>query len=304
VRWRKLGRIFVATGQFPWMASHASVPFAEKIEGELYRVYFTTRDSQNRSHIGWLELDITRPDRILRLSQAPIVAPGMAGRFDDSGAMMSWLVRHNGQRFFYYIGWNTRITVPFHVSIGLAVGSEDGRQPVATTREGPILERSLSDPYFCSNPCVLVENNLWRMWYLSGLGWADLGGRASASYDVRYAESDDGVHWRPTGRRAIGLDFPGEFAVARPCVLREPQGYVMWYCVRLRDRPYRLGVARSADGLAWERELPDPGLNPSPDGWDSEMIAYPHVFYHGEDQYMLYCGNGFGRTGFGLAVRE
>jgi predicted GH43/DUF377 family glycosyl hydrolase len=304
MRWRKLGRIVSSEGQFPWMVSHASVPFAEKVDGDLYRVYFTSRDRQNRSHIGWLELDINRPDRILRLSDTPVLAPGALGRFDDRGAMMSWLVRHDGQRHFYYVGWNTRASVPFHVSIGLAVGPESGQDPVVTSYPGPILERGMIDPFFCSNPCVLVENGRWRMWYLSGLGWADLAGRASASYDVRYAESDDGRHWRRTGRVAIGLEPPHEFAIARPCVLREPEGYVMWYCVRLRDRPYRLGVARSPDGLAWEREQGDPGLGPSEDGWDSEMVAYPHVFDHGPDRYMLYCGNGFGRTGFGLAVRE
>ncbi len=34
---------------------------------------------------------------------------------------------------------------------------------------------------------------------------------------------------------------------------------------------------------------------------DSEMIAYPHVFDHRSDRHMLYCGDGFGSTGFGSA---
>jgi hypothetical protein len=304
MRWRKLGRIFGGEGQMPWMSSHAQVPFAERIDGDLYRIYFTSRDAQNRSHIGWLEFDITRPDRILRLAEAPLLAPGRPGRFDDCGAMMSWMVRQGSQRFLYYIGWNTRATVPFHVSIGLAVGSDTAGIPALSALPGPILERDVTDPYFCSNPCVLIEDGRWRMWYLSGLGWADLARGISASYDIRYAESADGVRWERTGRVAIGLEPPDEFAIARPCILRENQGYVMWYCVRSRDRPYRLGLAHSADGRAWMRDDGNAGLEPSAEGWDSEMIAYPHVFDHGPDRYMLYCGNGFGRTGFGLAVRE
>jgi hypothetical protein len=105
-----------------------------------------------------------------------------------------------------------------------------------------------------------------------------------------------------TGRVAVGLELEDEFGIARPCVLRENNGYIMWYCVRTRGRPYRLGFARSADGLVWERDHGDPGLGPSADSWDSDMIAYPHVFDHGADRYMLYCGNGFGKTGFGLAM--
>ena len=42
----------------------------------------------------------------------------------------------------------------------------------------------------------------------------------------------------------------------------------------------------------------------SPDGWDSEMVAYPAVFELDGRTYMLYAGNGNGKTGFGLAVLE
>jgi hypothetical protein len=238
----------------------------------------------------------------VRLAEAPLVAPGSLGRFDDRGAMMSWSTRFGGQQHLYYVGWNTRGTVPFHVSIGVAVGRDTSGNPAVMTLSGPILERNAIDPYFCSNPCVLIEDGRWRMWYLSGLGWVEAGDSLSASYEVRYAESTDGIRWRRSGHTAIGLELDGELAIARPCVLREPRGYCMWYCVRLRNRPYRLGFARSADGHAWHREHGEAGLNPSADGWDSDMIAYPHVFEHEQDRYMLYCGNGFGRTGFGLAV--
>jgi len=41
------------------------------------------------------------------------------------------------------------------------------------------------------------------------------------------------------------------------------------------------------------------GIGLSEDGWDSEMICYPFVFRHKDKTYMLYCGNGYGKTGFG-----
>jgi len=34
------------------------------------------------------------------------------------------------------------------------------------------------------------------------------------------------------------------------------------------------------------------------------MIEYPHVFDHKAKRYMLYNGNNYGKTGFGLAVLE
>jgi hypothetical protein len=46
----------------------------------------------------------------------------------------------------------------------------------------------------------------------------------------------------------------------------------------------------------------DANIHTSLNGWDSEMIAYPFVFDHKDQRYMLYNGNEYGRTGFGLAM--
>jgi hypothetical protein len=56
------------------------------------------------------------------------------------------------------------------------------------------------------------------------------------------------------------------------------------------------------DGQDWDLALERTGIDVSPKGWDSEMICYPFVFNHAGSFYMLYNGNGFGATGFGLAV--
>ncbi len=39
----------------------------------------------------------------------------------------------------------------------------------------------------------------------------------------------------------------------------------------------------------------------SEEGWDAEMISYPHVFELDGRTYMAYLGNQVGRHGFGLA---
>jgi hypothetical protein len=305
MRWKRLGRIFAPSGQRDWMVSHASVPYAEWLEGDLFRIYFTPRDAENRSHLGWLEIELTRPDRIVRIAEMPLLAPGSPGAFDDCGTMGSWLVDAAGSRHHYYIGWNLRRPMPFHVSIGRA--SAPAARDAAGVLEklpGPILERGVDDPFFCSNPCVLHEAGRWRMWYLSGVGWEMVRGAPSASYNVRYAESSDGIRWRRAAAAAIDLAHPDEIAIARPTVLRDDDGYSMWYSWRGRSFPYQLGYATSPDGAVWTRRDEAAGLAAADDGWDSEMIAYPYVFEHRGERYMLYCGNGFGRTGFGLAVQE
>ena len=74
----------------------------------------------------------------------------------------------------------------------------------------------------------------------------------------------------------------------------------MWYTYR--GKSYRIGYAESSDGTHWERKDEEVGIDVSKSGWDSEMIAYSFVFDHKGKRYMLYNGNGYGKTGIGLAV--
>ena len=300
MRWRRLGRVFCSEGQHAWMTTHAQTPFAERIDGGLHRIYFTARDAANRSHVGWLELDIARPDRVLRLCREPLLAPGAAGAFDDAGAMMSCVVCDGDMRHFFYTGWSVRTSVPYHLAIGAANGPRAGENPIANKLPGPVVERSPADPLFCASPAVLLEGGLWRMWYVSAVGWPVVRGRITPSYDIRYGESDDGIEWRRSGRVALKLERD-EVGFSRPCVVRDGQAYVMWCSVRAQDGGYRLTCARSADGRDWIRDDAHAQLEPSTGAWDAEMVAYPQVFTHGDDQYLLYCGNGYGRAGFGLA---
>jgi hypothetical protein len=299
--WERLGLLLRAEGQRPWMASHTQMPHAEAVEGAVVRVYFTSRDAANRSHIGWFVFDLARPGEVLELATEPLMAPGPAGRFDDAGIMSSWMVREAGRRRFYVIGWNVPTTVPMHISIGLAEAPAGGPPRIETRPAGPILDRSPSDPFYVSTPCVVRDGDGWRMWYLSGLDWAWQEGRALSRYDVRHAVSSDGVAWTPEAQAVLALGA-GEVAIARPMVVRDSGVWRMWFCYRGEAFGYRIGYAESADGRAWRRLNDSPlALAPGGSGFDGQMACYPYVFDHGGERWMLYCGDGFGEAGLGLA---
>lgn len=299
MRWIKLGLVFCPRDNHPWMLSHAANTVAERVEGDLHRVFFSCRDAHNRSSIGWVEIDMRRPTEVLRVSEAPVIGPGRIGTFDDSGTSMAWLIRDGERRLLYYLGWNLGVTVPWRNSIGLAV-SESPRQPFVRYAEAPIMDRNAVDPFSISYPCVLREGALWRMWYGSNLDWGPQ--QTDMAHLIKYAESRDGIHWQRDGRIALPFQAPGEYAMSKPCVLREADRYRMWYS--FRGAAYRIGYAESGDGLTWERQDGRAGITVSTDGWDSETVEYPYVFDHEGQRYMLYNGNGYGRTGFGIAVLE
>jgi hypothetical protein len=140
------------------------------------------------------------------------------------------------------------------------------------------------------------------MWYLSGMKWMMEARAPKHYYHIKYAESHDGIDWRRTGTVCIDFKDQDEYAISRPTVLRENGLYRMWFSHR--GHSYRIGYADSRNGILWNRRDKDVGMDVSESGWDSEMIEYPFVFRHGERLYMLYNGNGYGRTGVGLAVLE
>ena len=282
------------------MQSHAAVPIAESLGGNLFKVYFSSRDEFNRSYTSYTVIDITRPNQILELSTNPVLTPGGLGEFDDSGAMATWLTLHQGRKFLYYIGWNLGVTVPFRNSIGLSIGTECG----GFTRyaNGPVVDRSMREPHFCASCCVLPGKNFWRMWYLSCTGWKVRDGKPEHSYHIKYAESCDGIIWKRDGVVAIDFANEHEYAISRPSVIHDHDRWRMWYS--FRGQSYRIGYAESEDGRQWNRLDAQVGIDVSTTGWDSEMIEYAFVFDHTGQRYMLYNGNGYGETGFGLAVLD
>lgn len=299
--WTKLGLVFAPDGRATWLRSHASLPTALPLSDGRQRVYFSSRDGESRSHVGWVELALGDTVHAGQVSSEPVLAPGPLGHFDDHGTYAASLVEDGGEVRLYYVGWNPGVRPPlFYSSIGLAT-SDDGGLSFRRHSTAPIMARSDHDPCLVTSPCVLLDGDTWRMWYVSGIGWREEAGRLRSIYHVKYAESRDGVAWDRQGLVAIDLR-PDETNIARPCVVKDAGGYRMWYS-SAGDDGYRIGYAESDDGYRWERHDELAGIEPGPEEWDAGAQAYPWLVRSGGREYLLYNGDGFGRDGFGAAVR-
>lgn len=294
--WKKRGRLCDG-GRIPWAASHAALPVVDAVPGGGHRVYFSARDDRGRARIGWADSDLS-PSGAWRVSDAPAIDLGPLGSFSDSGVTSSCLVTHKGAKYQFYTGWSLGVTVPFYLNAGLAI-SEDGGASFTPVSIAPILERNEIDPFLTASPWVLVEGGVWRMWYVSGLAWVTTNGKPAHRYHIRYAESRDGLHWDRRGVVCIDFKDAGEYAIARPCVLRDGSVYRMWYSHR--GERYRIGYAESSDGVVWKRLDDCAGIDVAPGEWDGEMIEYPCVVDADGRRLMLYNGDDYGRTGIGLA---
>jgi hypothetical protein len=301
LEWVKLGLVFSPNAGVSWMRSHASAPTALHLSGDVYRVFFASRDADNRSHVGYFDIDLADPIRVLKVSDHPVLVPGPLGWFDDHGVYATSAVKAEKRVFLFTIGWNPGPISPlFYSSIGLAI-STDGGSSFEKFGRSPILARSDHDPCLVTAPMVLKEGERWRMWYVSGIAWERTNEVLHSRYHVKYAESGDGIHWRREGVVCIDFADSGEFNIGRTCVLRSGGGYHAWFS-HDRGEGYRIGYATSRDGIDWMRQPGLLGLGTSVSGWDSEAVAYPSVVRHRDKLFMFYNGNHFGRDGVGLAV--
>jgi hypothetical protein len=124
------------------------------------------------------------------------------------------------------------------------------------------------------------------------------------------AISHNGYDWVRMDKNLIENRIEEDEAQASPDVIYYKGKYHMFFCYRYslnyrgKDFGYRIGYASSEDLINWKREDSRAGLDISEEGWDSEMVAYPHVFELDGKINMFYLGNQVGRYGFGLAELE
>jgi hypothetical protein len=304
MNWKKKGLIYCPNGQ-GFFKTHATRPIAYRLDDENLRLFFSSRDADDRMLPTFIDVQAAHPSRIVRMCDRPLIDVGRPGTFDDSGVTVGCVVDFDDCVMIYYTGWKRRRVVSFELSIGMLCWD---RQTDTFSRrfEGPIISQDTNHPFQVAGPFVMFDEARYKMWYCSGTDWKFPDERPEPIYTVFYAESSDGIKWEPRGR-AINYKFDGE-VVSAPWVLKHDGKYLMWYSFRGHDtkaaKNYTIGFAESNDGLHWERRDEAVGISRSETGWDSEMICYPTFYSHAGEMYMIYSGNGVGRAGIGYAVAK
>ncbi len=307
MKWAKKGRIFCPSGEFGWMNTHGQIPTVLDL-GDRLRIFFASRPEPNLSLTGFLDVDKDCPKNLLYVHDRPILEPGRPGAFDAHGIMPQFVCRRGKEVWLYYSGWHRRVEVPYSNWTGLSV-SQDGGTTFRKLFEGPILDRT-SEEIFSATGCYLLKvKEQWHMWYASGVDWYQIDGRMEEYYVIKHAVSKDGIKWLREPDQVLPPESPPR-PTHRPSVIDKGGIYHMLFCHRglrnFRDgeNSYRLGYASSEDLKVWTRDDAQAGLEPSDEGWDSNMIAYPYMLKTEDKIYLFYCGNGFGSTGFGYAELE
>ena len=316
MKWKKLGKIFDPTKH---KLSNNCYEFSKSpqtlVFDDFIRVFFSSveKDKTGKylSHVSFVDFDKTFKN-ILNISKDPVIELGGLGSFDEHGIFPINIVRDKDKVLAYTTGWNRKVSVSADAAIGLAISDDDGIT-FKKFGEGPILAASLHEPFLIGDAFVAIFENVYHMWYIFGSRWVEdpTEDAPQRVYKIAHARSSDGFSWERESIHIITDRLNENECQALPTVIQLNNQYHMFFCYRQatgfrrnRERSYRIGYSYSADLIHWTRADDHVGIDVSENGWDADMMCYPHVFKFDEKIYMLYNGNEFGRFGFGLAELE
>ena len=313
MKWEKLGQIF-ELGNSPFKdkyVSHAQSPQALVLDDRV-RIYFSTRtvDQPGKflSHVQYVDYDLDLKN-VIGYSGHEVIALGELGCFDEHGIFPLSPVKVGAKASGYTNGVPRRVSVAGETGIGFAISNDNGKtfQKHGT---GPLVSATTYEPFLIGDAFVRQYKGAFHMFYLFGKKWSEATREHPSErvYKIGHAASSDGIDWKKSGGSVIPDRIGEDECQALPTVIEINGRYHMYFCYRQmtgfrneKGKGYRLGYAYSDNLVDWTRDDENAGIDLSESGWDANMMCYPNVFRCNNSVYLLYNGDDFGRSGFGIA---
>jgi len=310
MHWIKSGHIFKPENNLFWAKEYAQIPRPLILKDKI-RIFYATRHYQdNRAPISETSfIDVSRNNlkHILYIHKSPSLKLGRPDSFSEHGIHPTMLLSHQNSTYFFYQGWKRTIEYPYTTQIGLAK-SEDFGFSFKKLDEKPLIPVSSYNPYFLNGVFIYPIKNKFKMFYSSGLPWTKYKDKYEAVYQIKSAESSNLIDWTFDTQCLIPAHSKNECQNSATVIFHNNK-YHMWFCFRPAENfrnasnGYRIGYATSSDLQYWHRDDTKAGIQVANNSsWDSQMLCYPYVFKLDDQIIMLYCGNYFGKTGFGYAI--
>ena len=288
--WHKHGLIY--------NSGKAQCPVVSKNE-DYWRIYFTSRDNDNRNIANFIDVEAGSPSKIKHKKEW-FMQPGKTGDCDVAGVMPTAF--HNNK--LYYIGWTLRQDVPYfnYTCVAQKYGE-------SYNKLGPVLSPTIKDSGYSGTLGIYDAEHILLGYYLSCMDWLpDENNKVQPSYNIKIATSIDGLHWNKLGKTAINLE-KDEAGISSATVIRHNHLFHMWFSVRKaknfrnkKENAYKIKHATSKDGYTWTRDE-NYAILPELE-FEKVMCAYPSIIKHDDKIHMFYNGDGFGQTGIAHATME
>lgn len=304
----KKGFIYYADGEQEWWNTHLMAPAPIILNEKAIRVYIGCWDKEKISRIGYIDLDIDNPKKVLGVSEKPVLDIGEPGCFDDNGVFPAHVYNFgNGEIWLFYTGFQLGEKIAFYNFTGLAISKDNG-ETFKRYSQAPTLDRADEGLFTRAGQSIFPDKTGFHCVYSAGSDWFYLKGKKRPVYEVYYQKSADGIHLKKKGEKIIGCDLTMEHGLGRPQIILLGDCYYIFYTRRIiKEMKYFLGCTRTRDFLHWERcdEIFDTVSFGESGEFDFEMIYFPGVVKINEHlAYCFYTGNHYGEAGMGYIELE
>jgi hypothetical protein len=312
MKFKKLGRVYAPSLETrnigTWRKSHAYMPTPIVLSDRI-RLFITCKGDDNIWRVTYIDLCKKNPKEILYIHNKPVLSEGAPGTFDEHGAAATSIVKGDeGLWYLYYFGWQLLAgELPRSLFAGFATSKdlEVFKKETAT----PVMDRWHKERFLRSSPFVRYNDHAYECYYSTSNQLDKLNGHTVPRYHIAVNESACGWKFDNDGVRTILRPKNGEQGLARPWIVKHPDGQREYMFYSIRDRKtghYRIGYAMSRDGYSWKRIDKVEGLDASTDKieHDYKNISYGAVVQSLDKWFLFYNGYNYGGRGVGVAELE
>jgi predicted GH43/DUF377 family glycosyl hydrolase len=210
---------------------------------------------------------------------APVLKRGAETAWDSHDVLNPSVVPRNGLYFNFYSGFDGET---WHTGLATSPDGENWQ------KSGKVLSPEASSwegAYIAANGSALWHEGQFWYWYQAG---------PKDHPRIALARSADGRSWRKEPQPVLDFGPRGswdERALGDPFVIRAEDYFYLYYLGQDRARRQRLGLARSRDGVRWERLRANPILDLGAfDAFDEVGLGEPAVWTSHGSYWMLYTG--------------
>lgn len=290
-------------------------PFVLTHEGK-YLLFYSGADEKVNQRICLATASIDNIYEWNRLG--PIIDIGKDGFFDDDWCVLPCVHKINGKWHLYYTG-KAKKGDGLQAFGGIGLATSDDLFNWKKYSSHPVL-RGDGFQQWPNNKGIagggsiisIPQNDgrvLYRMHFTLTTGSPSKDLLVDQAKQSVVAHSYDGIHWvdkRVVLQPRLEADYENAGVTGFKVWKTKKQWRAIYPAIGTKFGAYAICEAVSKDGLNWERGMPGDNLSMAPGSasWENEMVEYPHIVRQGNKLRMFYCGNGYGKTGIGMATAK
>lgn len=306
--WKDKGLIFNVNNRADWMFSHAYVPVALELTDRI-RLFVAFWDQFKCGRLGYIDVDLIDPTKIIAYSKDPILQDSQFPAFDSAGVTPLCIVPEIDHLKLYYAAWRIPKDTEsrYLLQTGLLIGNKNGEDFSRYCSNTPVLGARTSSEYIRTGGQVIKTQEGYRCYLGVQKGTHNDCDKTLPTYDLECTFSDNGVDWAKDQYPIFQHEQGKILGFGRSAIWRNKDNfYEGLFSVRNWDGTYKgIFYSSSKNGLNWAKPSPDnKAFLPSMTCDNQKEVCFPSLIFKQDKIFMFYNGNYFGEEGLRLAIWE